>query len=192
MRPADVGAWRAAERQRLLAARAALDPDRRRLDDERITERLLGMLLERPPAVLGIYWPMKGEFDCRVAALRLREQATRIALPVVVRKASPLEYREWWPGVHTLPGVFQLPVPQDTEVLVPAVLFAPPVGFDTRGYRLGYGGGYFDRTLATLAPRPRAIAVAREISRIETIHPQPWDVPMDCVVTEAGVYEGGG
>ena len=106
----------------------------------------------------------------------------------MARKGAPLEYREWTPDTPTVPGVFGLPVPQ-SPVVVPDFVLAPPVGFDARGYRLGYGGGYFDRTLASLSPRPRAIAVARESSRIDTIHPQPWDIPMDYVVTEAGIRE---
>jgi 5-formyltetrahydrofolate cyclo-ligase len=189
--PEDLAAWRATERKRLLALREALDPAQRREQDERIGAALLQILQAQPPRILGIYWPMKGEFDPRLAALRLREGGARIALPVVIRKAEPLEYREWWPGAATTPGVFGLPVPQDTPVVVPDVVLAPPVGFDEHGFRLGYGGGYFDRTLASLQPRPRAIAVAREISRIPTIHPQPWDIPMDCVVTETAVYRDG-
>ena len=189
--PPDLAAWRAAERARLLALREALDPALRREQDERITAALLRILQEGPARILGIYWPMKGEFDPRVAALRLRETGARVALPVVLRKAQPLEYREWWPGAATTPGVFGLPVPQDTPVVVPDLVLAPPVGFDEEGYRLGYGGGYFDRTLAFLQPRPMAIAVARETARIPTIHPQPWDVPMDWVVTETAVYRSG-
>ena len=88
-------------------------------------------------------------------------------------------------------GVFDLPVPDGTEVVRPEVLLIPPVGFDAQGYRLGYGGGYFDRTLAALSPQPLKIAVGFELSRIATIHPQPHDVPMDFVVTEAGIHAAG-
>ena len=81
-----------------------------------------------------------------------------------------------------------MPIPQ-TEAVVPDVLLMPPVGFDADGYRLGYGGGFFDRTLAAAAPHPLKIGLAREASRIDTIHPQPHDVPMDFVVTERGIHE---
>ena len=89
----------------------------------------------------------------------------------------------------TEPGVLNLPVPQGTEILVPDALLIPPVGFDEGGYRLGYGGGYFDRTLAAMHPQPKKIAVAFEMSRISTIRPQPHDIGMDFVVTELGVYQ---
>lgn len=85
-------------------------------------------------------------------------------------------------------GVFDLPVPDGTEVVRPEALLIPPVGFDAQGYRLGYGGGYFDRTLAAMVPQPLKIGVAFELSRIPTIYPQPHDVPMDFIVTEAGVH----
>jgi hypothetical protein len=109
---------------------------------------------------------------------------------VVVAKHAPLEFREWEPGVATAPGVFGLPVPQ-SAALVPDVLLMPPVGFDGAGYRLGYGGGYFDRTLASRSPQPLKIGLARGMSHIETIHPQPHDIPMDFVITEAGIHEPG-
>jgi 5-formyltetrahydrofolate cyclo-ligase len=184
----DLAAWRAAERSRLIALRAALPEAERRAQDERITACVVDLLLPLEIGVLGGYWPMQGEFDPRVAMLRLREAGTRIALPVVERKASPLAYVEWAPGVETRPGVFGLPVPQGMPHRLPDAVFMPPVGFDAHGFRLGYGGGYFDRTLAALDPQPLKIGVAREASRIPTIHPQAHDIPMDVVVTELGVF----
>jgi len=187
--PPDVAAWRAAERKRLLELRAAIPLEQRREDDARMTQLLLDGFPQLRGMIVGFYWPMMGEFDPRVAVLRLREQGGRAALPIVVQKAAPLQYREWWPGVATTPGVFNLPVPVDTPVLVPQAVFMPPVGFDARGYRLGYGGGYFDRTLASFSPQPLKIGVGREMNRIATIYPQAFDVPMDFVVTEAGIHE---
>jgi 5-formyltetrahydrofolate cyclo-ligase len=84
------------------------------------------------------------------------------------------------------PGVYDIPVPAMRDVVVPAVLLVPVVGFDRTNYRLGYGGGYYDRTLAAADPRPMAIGVGFELSRLNTIHPQPHDIPLDAVVTEAG------
>jgi 5-formyltetrahydrofolate cyclo-ligase len=185
----ELDGWRAAERSRLLAQRAGIPLAERREMDARVTDRLLQAALPVDGASVGFYWPMKGEFDPRVLVLRWREQGARAALPVVIRKAAPLEFREWWPDVPTAPGVFNLPVPQGTSVLTPDVVLVPPVGFDARGFRLGYGGGYFDRTLAAISPRPLAIAVAREASRMDTIHPQAWDIPMDFVATESALYE---
>lgn len=184
----DLAAWRKTRRAELIERRKAMPAEAQRESNERIGALLLEGFPLLEGKTLGFYWPFKGEVDPRVALLRLRERGTRAALPVVVAKAEALEFREWYPGVESDPGVFGLPVPRTPKVLPDAVLM-PPVGFDAAGYRLGYGGGYFDRTLASLAPRPLAIGIARELSRIETIHPQPWDVPMDFVVTEAGIHE---
>lgn len=189
MDTADLSAWRASERTLLIAARVALGAVEHRRQDEIVTASLLEAFPCLRGAAIGIYWPMKGEFDPRVAALRLRRHGSRVALPVVERKAAPLRFVEWWPGLRTEPGVFGLPVPRDTPAIHPDAVLAPPVGFDARGFRLGYGGGYFDRTLAALRPRPLAIGVTREASRMATIHPQPHDVPMDFIVTERAVYE---
>ncbi|HET7730218.1 MAG TPA: 5-formyltetrahydrofolate cyclo-ligase [Usitatibacter sp.] len=186
--PTDIDAWRKAQREALLARRMAVPLDDQRRGNERIGELLLGRFPHLRELTIGFYWPFKGEVDPRVALHRLRVLGARTALPVVVAKAQPLRFRQWHPGVETVPGVFGLPVPQTPEV-VPDVLLMPPVGFDAEGYRLGYGGGYFDRTLAVMAPQPLKIGLAREVSRIATIHPQPHDIPMDFVITEAGVHE---
>jgi 5,10-methenyltetrahydrofolate synthetase len=85
-------------------------------------------------------------------------------------------------------GALDIPYPADSAVVVPEIVLLPMNGWDVAGYRLGYGGGYFDRTLAALRPKPLAIGVAYEMARIDTIHPQDWDVPMDWVVTEKGAY----
>src|SRR5258706_7000499 len=184
----DVTAWRKARRAELIALRKALAPEVRRAQDERVGKLLLAgfPMLER--MTLGFYWPFNGEVDPRVAMLRLRERGARAALPVVIEKNAPLEFREWTPDVATVPGVFGLPVPQSAKVVPDAVLM-PPVGFDAQGYRLGYGGGYFDRTLAALAPQPLKIRLAREVSRIDTSHPQPHDIAMDFLITPRGIHE---
>jgi len=183
----DVAAWRKERRAELIAQRNAAEPEARRRADERIAELLLAGFPQLERLTVGFYWPFNGEVDPRVAMYRLRTRGARTALPVVVEKNAPLEFREWTPGVATVPGVFGLPVPQTARVTPDAVLM-PPVGFDGAGYRLGYGGGYFDRTLASLAPQPLKIGLAREASRIATIHPQPHDIPMDFVITEDGIF----
>ena len=188
MNPDDVKAWRKTERARLLAARESIGADDRREWNDAITRLLIEGFGHLEHALIGFCWPFKGEPDPRFAVRHFRDRGAHAALPVVVEKRSPLEFREWWPGVETSRGVFDLPVPEGTDVVRPGALLIPPIGFDARGYRLGYGGGYFDRTLASMTPQPLKIALAFEISRMPTIDPQPHDIAMDFVVTECGIY----
>ena len=184
--PDDVKLWRKAERARLLQLREAVPEDVRRERGEKITATLISEFPQLARMTFGFYWPLRGEYDARIVAMHFRKLGARTALPVVVQKAAPLQFRLWWPGAPTTVGVYDLPVPE-TEVVVPEAVLMPPIGFDARCYRLGYGGGFFDRTLASLSPQPLKIGVAFELSRIGTIRPQPHDIPMDCVVTERGI-----
>ncbi|MGQ0524200.1 MAG: 5-formyltetrahydrofolate cyclo-ligase, partial [Betaproteobacteria bacterium] len=131
-------------------------------------------------------------FDARYIARHWRERGATTALPEVVGKGMPLRFRKWWPGAPTRPGVYDIPVPDGTELVVPDAALVPMNGFDEAGYRLGYGGAFFDRTLGAAAVRPVAIGLAYELARLPTIFPQPHDIPMDIVVTEAQIYRAGG
>jgi 5-formyltetrahydrofolate cyclo-ligase len=184
---AELKAWRRAERQRLLALRTGVPPAQRRRWGQVIETRLRAFLEERPGIILGIYWPFQAEFDPRPLIDRLIAQGSALALPAVVDKKGPLEYRAWRPGDPLVDGVWDIPIPQNRSVVTPQAVLAPLVGFDRECYRLGYGGGYFDRTLAALSPRPLAIGVGFELSQLGTIYPQPFDIPMDVVVTEAEI-----
>jgi 5,10-methenyltetrahydrofolate synthetase len=180
--------WRRAERERLVAARAALAPDlldawRRRIDAY-LSRSFPGLARCR----LAFCWPIKGEYDARHLARTLRERGALTALPVVVAPKTPLIFREWHPGVRLAKGVLDIPYPADSAEVNPEAVLLPMNGWDAKGYRLGYGGGFFDRTLAALAKKPLAIGISYELARLETIHPQHWDIPMDYVVTERGVY----
>lgn len=185
----DIRQWRKARRGELLARRVAVPSTQHRQWNEAMTQRLLEGFPLLKGMTIGFYWPINGEFDPRFAIRVLRESGATAALPVVVQKAAPLQFRAWWPGAPVTRGVYDLPVPDGTPVVVPDALLIPPVGFDAQGYRLGYGGGYFDRTLAAMTPQPLKIAVAFELSRMPTIRPQPYDVPMDFIVTEAGIQQ---
>jgi len=181
----ELKAWRRSERQRLLALRTAAPPAERRLWGDEIEAKLRALLLERPVRTLGVYWPFQAEFDPRALIDWVIAQGFAVALPAVVDKKGPLEYRAWRPGEALSDGVWNIPIPQVRHVVVPQAVLAPLVGFDRQCYRLGYGGGYFDRTLAALSPRPLAIGVGFEMSQVETIFPQSFDIPMDVIVTEA-------
>jgi 5-formyltetrahydrofolate cyclo-ligase len=186
MGPDDVKRWRRGERERLIALRQALPADERRRWGERIGAELRSAIAGRP-GILGVYWPFRAEFDPRPLIEWAVAEGRGVALPAVVDRKGPLEYRAWRPGEPLVDGVWNIPVPERREIVVPAVVLAPLVGFDPACYRLGYGGGYFDRTLAALAPRPLAIGVGYAVQELATIHPQPFDVPMDLIVTETGV-----
>ena len=102
-------------------------------------------------------------------------------------KRAPLAFRLWQPRRRLVPGVWNIPIPADGDEVSPDIVVAPVVGFDRAGYRLGYGGGFFDRTLASFLHRPLAVGVGYDAAAISTIYPLPHDVPMEAIVTESGI-----
>jgi 5,10-methenyltetrahydrofolate synthetase len=192
MQADELKAWRKAERQRLLAAREALDA--RAVDGFR---RAIDSHLERGfpglrSTAFAFCWPIRNEYDARHLARTLRAAGALTALPVVVAPKTPLVFREWHPRVELAKGPLDIPYPVGSREIAPKAVLLPMNGWDAQGYRLGYGGGFFDRTLASLAEKPLVIGVSYELARMPTIHPQPWDIPMDYVVTERGVYRRDG
>jgi 5,10-methenyltetrahydrofolate synthetase len=183
--------WRKSERERLLAARLALAPEVVQAHRLRIDAHLARAFPQLARMRVGLCWPIRNEYDARHFARTLRERGALTALPVVVAPGEPLIFREWHPGVRLRAGALDIAYPLDSPQLVPEALLVPMNGWDGAGHRLGYGAGFFDRTLASLAPRPIAIGIAYEMARLETIHPQPWDLPLDWVVTERGTYRRG-
>ena len=177
--------WRRGERERLLALRQGLPAEDRRRWGSRIAGALRELIADRG-GVIGVYWPFRAEFDPRPLIDWVVGAGRGVALPVVVDKKGPLEYRAWRPGDNLVDGVWNIPVPERRDIVTPTIVLAPLVGFDPACYRLGYGGGYFDRTLAAMSPRPLAIGVGFTVQAIATIYPQPFDVPMDVIVTETG------
>jgi len=138
--------------------------------------------------VLGFCWPMRGEFDVRDIARQHLASGGRVALPVIVQKSAPVEFWSWHPGMPMQRGIWDIPTPKERELLTPDAILVPLVGFDARGFRLGYGGGYFDRTLAAAGRRPFAIGVGSEDSLLPTIYPQPHDIAMNLIVTDQSVH----
>ena len=180
--------WRKAERARLIAARERLTPATLEQLRHRIDAHLERSFPGLVSATIAFCWPMRGEYDARELTARLRARGAVTALPVVVGRGQPLVFREWHPGVALVPGPLGIPYPAASDPVVPTVALIPLNGWDEAGHRLGYGGGFFDRTLASLPKPPVAIGVGYEMARIETIRPEAWDIPMDWVVTERGVY----
>ncbi len=137
---------------------------------------------------IGLYWPYKRDVSLFPLANRILAAGGTVALPVMAAKGTPLQFRAWKPGDPLASGACDIPYPRDGHTVLPDVVLAALVGFDGAAYRLGYGGGGYDRTLAASEPRPRAIGVGFELMRLPTIRPLPHDIPMDVIVTEAGVF----
>ena len=181
---ADVARWRKAERARLIDERLLADPNTRKARSERIAAELDLAIGKVSGRSVSVYWPFRGEPDLRNWAVRVIARGGRIALPVVIKKAWPLEFRAWSPGDPLERGVWNILVPANGPAILPDVVIAPVVGFDDANYRLGYGGGFFDRTLAAMPKRPLVVGVGFAGSRIPTIYPQPHDIAMDVIVTD--------
>jgi len=177
--------WRRRERERLIAARLAVAPEERRLWCAAIERNLAELLATLPGRTIGAYWPVKGEFDPLALADRLVAQGCTVALPAVVDRKDPLEYRRWRRGMEMEAGRHDIPAPKARDIVRPDILLVPLVGFDAANYRLGYGGGYFDRTIASLTPRPVTIGIGFEAALLPTIFPHADDVALDVIVSEA-------
>ena len=151
-------------------------------------------LVGRSDTVIGAYWPIKGEFDPLPALHRWKEDGElldgpslrRIGLPVVDKVHKTLVFHAWYPGCPREEDAYGIPKPKGTEVVVPTLLFVPCVGYGTGGYRLGYGGGFYDRTLATLQPRPVTVGLGYAQGFLDDLEPEPHDVALDAILNDNG------
>jgi 5-formyltetrahydrofolate cyclo-ligase len=181
--------WRKNERERLIAQRLAISNDERVDRAQHIVAHLDVLLPDLAGLSVSVYWPFRGEPDLRGWAAAIRARGATWALPVVVEKNAPLIFRLWRIGEPLTLGVWNIPIPATGAELEPDVVIAPVVGFDQQGYRLGYGGAFYDRTLAALVKKPRVFGIGYSQAAIATIYPLPHDVPMDMIVTEESVIE---
>jgi len=181
----DVIRWRKAERERLIGARLELSADYRAAQTAAIASDLNQLIPSAPGRVISVYWPIKAEPDLRPWMHAISERGVHIALPVAVALGQPLKFREWRPNARMARGLWKIPYPADGPEVVPSVVIAPVVSFDNDCFRLGYGGGFFDRTLAGFDATPLAIGVGYAGALIPTIFPQSHDIPMDWIVTGA-------
>jgi 5-formyltetrahydrofolate cyclo-ligase len=174
-------------------------------------------LFGRTDEVIGAYWPIKGEFDPLPALYRWQEDAIlnessqseselrqepqaqlatesiagrsprKIGLPVVDKVHKTLTFHAWYPGCPMEEDAYGIPKPKNTEAIVPTLLFVPCVGYGPGGYRLGYGGGFYDRTLATLQPRPVTVGLGYTNGWLPDLEPEAHDIPLDALLNDNGV-----
>ena len=171
-------------RRLLKEGRRAIDPALKRAWDERIGARVLAWWRDHPGTALAVYWPLAGEPDLHPAYAELARAGVRLALPVVVARDAALGFAEWAPGEPTHVDSMGIAVPADLRMVArPDVLLIPCLGFDAQGYRLGYGGGFYDRMLAA-APRPRTVGIAYACQQVE-FDSGEYDIALDAIITEA-------
>ncbi|MBY5368593.1 5-formyltetrahydrofolate cyclo-ligase [Rhizobium leguminosarum] len=185
--PEAVREWRKAERRRLIERRTLLGANEREQRTSLIRHHLDRLLPKIAGRNVSLYWPFLGEPDLRGWMQSAAACGATCLLPVVTEKRTPLSFRSWSVGEELTRGILNIPVPLRGEERLPDIVVAPVVGFDAQCYRLGFGGGYFDRTLASLHPRPFAIGVGFDFQEIDTIRPQDHDIPMDAIVTDVEI-----
>jgi 5-formyltetrahydrofolate cyclo-ligase len=179
-----INTWRKQTRARLINERVRLASHFRRVQSDEAKRRLVESVELRKFQSIGIYWPIRGEIDCRDIARAHVEQGGIVALPVVVERGAPVEFWRWQPGTRMTRGLWDIPIPVDRDIVHPDALIVPLVGFDNSCYRLGYGGGYYDRTLAAATKRPFCVGFGYNSGALGTIYPQMHDIPLDAIVTD--------
>ncbi|WP_338416603.1 5-formyltetrahydrofolate cyclo-ligase [uncultured Sphaerotilus sp.] len=173
-------------RQQLQAERMGMSDRHQR--SVHLQEVLMVWLLSRREKTIGAFWSIKGEFDALPALYRWTESAPdrRIGLPVIDKLTKQLRFHVWYPGCPMEEDAFGILKPKDTEEFHPELLLVPCVGFGPGGVRLGYGGGFYDRTLASLKPMPFTAGIGYAHGYIPWLHAEPHDVPLDAMLTEDG------
>ncbi len=154
-----------------------------------LQEVLRVWLLDRSDTLIGAYWPIKGEFDALPALFRWQEAAPQrhIGLPVIDKLTKRLTFHTWYPGCEMEDDAYGIPKPKDTPAFHPTVLLVPCVGYGPRGVRLGYGGGFYDRTLASLQPAPTTVGLAYANGFVPGLVAEAHDVPLHAILTDEGL-----
>ncbi|MEW6512667.1 MAG: 5-formyltetrahydrofolate cyclo-ligase [Pseudomonadota bacterium] len=180
-------ALRAALRREKIAARQAMPAAAQRSANVAIQHHLTEFLLPLPAGTIAFCMPIRAEADCRPVVEHLLKIGWQATMPTVGVIDAPMVFRAWSPEAPMTTDPYGIPIPATDRQLHPDVLLLPLVAFDAAGYRLGYGGGYFDRTLAVMKQRPLTIGVGFDLAAVEDIHPERHDIPLELIVTESGI-----
>ena len=183
-------AFRNRLRRERIIAREALPADEHARRSALVLDHLAGLISTREPLLLGFYWPIRAEVDCRPLVSTLLARGWRACLPHISDRNQAMRFREWTPKTKMVEGEYGIPTVEAGPFVEPDLLLIPVNVFDTRGFRLGYGGGYYDRTISALPKWPDLIGIGFDLARVDSIRPQVSDIPMKAVATElcAEVY----
>lgn len=175
-------------RKRLLAGRRNLADRGER--EGRLADQLRVTLATRSETVVGAYWPIRGEFDPRgvLGEWLAADPRRAAALPVIDPVTDVMTFHAWWPECPMVPDRYGIPMPDGTALVRPQLLLVPCVGFGPGGVRLGYGGGYYDRTLGAMTPaeRPATLGIAFAHGHLPELAAFAHDIPLDAILTEDG------
>jgi len=175
-------------RRTLLQARQTMP--QRASRDGALGSALLQWLRGKSVHIIGAYWPIQGEFDPLPSLLHWQQENAaqrHIALPVMDTARKTLAFHAWQPEMPMTVAAFGIPEPHDSEALHPQVLMVPCVGCAPGGWRLGYGGGFYDRTLAAMQPRPTTVGLCYAASWLTHFTPGPHDIPLDVILSDSGM-----
>lgn len=183
--------FRRALRRQHIERRLALSADECAVLSAKVCAQVQNNFPQLAGLRVGFCWPVNNEPDLRPLIMSWIESGqTGFAalLPVVLEASAALAFRKWTPGERLIADRYGIPTPAEGEFLLPQALLLPVNAFDAACYRIGYGGGFFDRTLAALKPAPLSIGVGFELARVDSVRPEAHDVRLDAMVSEAGVF----
>lgn len=171
-------------RKKLLDMRQALEKDQIEALNNQITINIKNQFIYVKGMTFGCYWSYMGEYDFSNMMHYFYSNGADLGLPAISGKKLPLKFKRWQPDTVMEAGIFNIPIPVGHDYIRPDVLFVPLVGYDKNGFRLGYGGGYYDITLGELKPKPITVGIGYEMSQLDSICPKEYDIAMDFIVTE--------
>ncbi len=174
-------------RRSLLTLRLSLENDQRQLWDKQICHYVEHYIEKHQIKSLGVYFAIRNEPELTQLYQSLASKDITLSLPIVISQNAPLQFAKWQPGDLLIKENYGIPVPKQKEIVpIPNAVLVPCLGFSQNRYRLGYGGGYFDRTLEQ-KPRPHTIGIAYSCLQID-FPVQQYDIPMDCIITEKNIF----
>jgi len=175
-------------RKIVLGRRSGLEEKQRKIASSQAVVYFLESVDLEKTSIISLYWPIGDELDCYPLIEKLQQQGHKICLPSIVGAKQPLVFREFSAGDKLVSAAFGTSEPQSSaKILMPDMIVLPLAGFDKQGNRLGYGKGFYDRTIAAMAKKPELCGLAFAVQELDNIPASPHDVPLEKIITENGL-----